>query len=325
MGASIDYHFLSMAATRGLWIIPLILMTGLVAFRFFVFNPAVSKLNGEGGVQEIQFKMAAFSRRWITLFLAFFALMSLAALYHETYMITGKKMGEILPFVFMVIEKTHWGRIWVDRFLLMTAFGILWGTCIKRDQLPFQWLLFLLILISGTFSLIGHPADKGDLTFRALVDFVHLTAISLWIGGLFPLFNFFRMAVPWDRSEIKPLLKEVLERFSTLAVASVSIMAVTGSLEVWNSWGKVPSLALALDSNYGNILIAKVIFVFAVLAMGGLARFYILPGVRRSAISGNLSLMNQLYLFLAIEVCFATIVVVLAVLLTQSSPPFIMK
>src|SRR6202162_5447139 len=183
MGSSFDYHFLSMAFTRGLWIIPLILLTGLVAFRLFVFNPAVRKLKGEGDVHGIQFKIAAFSRRWITLFLVFFALMSLAAVYHETYMITGKKVGDILPFVFMVIEKTHWGRIWVDRFLLLTAFGILWGTCIKRDQPPFQWLLFLLILISGTFSLIGHPADKGDLTFRVLVDFIHLTAISLWIGG----------------------------------------------------------------------------------------------------------------------------------------------
>ena len=321
MGAGFDYHFLSMASVRGSWLLPLILMTGIVGFRLFVFDPLMRSFGKKTWEKNIKHQMGLFSRRWITRLLIFFAFMSIVALFHETLMISGKKITQIFPYLVTVLEKTHRGRIWVDRSLLLIALGTLWVSCLKRDNLSIRWFFLLLVLLSGTFSLIGHPADKGDFSWATLADILHLVAISLWIGGLFPLFHLLGIIRSSNLPEMNPFLTKIVERFSALAILCVVLVIGTGLFTVRNNWGRFPTWDLLLDSNYGEILLIKMLFVLGVLMLGGLSKFYILPGLRKTS-TGNFSpLVSRFFVFLAIELILAAGVLISAFFLTQSTPP----
>jgi putative copper resistance protein D len=323
MGSSFDFHFISMAAVRGFWLLPFILMTGIVGFRLFVLNSTKASLEETYWEKSIKLKIRDFSRRWISIFLIWFAMMSLLALFHETMMITGKAFWNVSPYLLTVLEKTHWGRAWIDRALLLILLGMFWGSCLKKEEFPYRWFLVILVLISATFSLIGHPADKGDYRWSIPMDAIHLMAVSLWIGGLLPLF-YLLLALKADyHPEMNRFITGVVERFSSMAMAAVLMVAGTGLYSVRNSWGKFPSWDLVSDSNYGNILTVKVIFVMGVLACGGLSRFYILPGLRKAFPQEGLNLLNRFFVFLLIELILAAIVLFLAFFLTQSTPPLI--
>lgn len=321
MGSAIDFHFISMAAVRGLWLLPFILMGGLVGFRLFVFKSFPGALEPGGWEGSLKLNIRSFSRRWISVLLIFFALMSLVALFHETMMITGKNIRDVFPLLLTVLEKTHWGRAWVDRTLLLIVLAMFWGSCLKKEDFPYRWFLVILFFISITFSLIGHPADKGDYHWSIPMDAVHLFAVCLWIGGLVPLFYLFSSIKPEYHTEMNPFLIGIIERFSLMAMVCVALILSTGLYSVWNSWEEFPSWNRLLDSNYGTILAVKFIFALGVLACGGLSRFYILPGLRKAGPGESSSLIGRFFVFLFIELVFACGVLFLAFFLTQSAPP----
>lgn len=323
MGSSFDFHFISMAAVRGFWLLPLILMTGIVGFRLFVLNSTRGSLEETLWEKSIKLKIRHFSRRSISIFLIWFAIMSLIALFHETMMITGKAFWQVFPNLLTVLEKTHWGRAWIDRSLLLILLGIFWGSCLKKEEFPYRWFLVILVLISATFSLIGHPADKGDYRWSIPMDTIHLMAVSLWIGGLLPLFYLILAVKEEYQPEMNRFLTGAVERFSSMAIIAVLTVTLTGLYSVWNSWGRIPSWELLSDSNYGNILTVKVFFVAGVLSCGGLSRFYILPGLRNAIPQKGSKWVNRFFVFLLIELILAAAVLFFAFFLTQSTPPLI--
>jgi putative copper export protein len=65
----------------------------------------------------------------------------------------------------------------------------------------------------------------------------------------------------------------------------------------------------------------KLFFVLGVLALGGLSRFYILPGLRKSRSGSPARLRSLFQIFLIIEIVLAAGVLVSAFLLTQTTPP----
>lgn len=321
MGSSIDFHLVSMATVRGLWLLPFILMTGIVGFRLFVFD-AMTEMPDEAPWKiSIRKKIKIFSRRWINISLISFVSMCLVALIHETMMITGKNVLDVFPFLLTVLEKTHWGRAWVDRAILVTLLAMFWGSCLKKEEFPYRWFFAILALISITFSLIGHPADRGDFHWSIPLDALHLFAVSLWIGGLFPLFRLCLLVRESYHSEMNRFLTRVIERFSLMAMISIAFIFSTGFYSVWNSWQEIPSWRLLTDSNYGNILATKITFVLATLFCGGLSRFIILPGIRKIASGDGSHLVKRFFAYLLIELIFASGVLFLAFFLTQSTPP----
>jgi putative copper export protein len=321
MGSGIDYHYISMATVRGLWLFPFIVMTGIVGFRLFVFDAMTLRRNEAPWAILIREKIGLFTRRWINISLIFFAIMCLVALIHETMMITGKNVLHIFPYLLTVLEKTHWGRAWVDRAILVALLAIFWGSCLKKEEFPYRWFFVILFLISMTFSLIGHPADRGDYHWSIPLDALHLFAVSLWIGGLFPLFYLAGAVRVKYHSEMTPFLIQVIERFSLMAMIGVAVILITGFYSVWNSWQEIPSWELLTDSNYGNVLTIKLVFVLGTLFCGGLSRFYILPGLRKIGSGDGSRIVRRFFAYLLVELIFAMGVLFFAFFLTQSTPP----
>src|SRR5579884_678043 len=123
--------------------------------------------------------------------------------------------------------------------------------------------LGLALLIAVTLSGHAAAANNNILVFAVLVDWLHLLAASLWVGGMLYISTTY-LPVLKGRSlkERVSSLLSTLPRYSPLAITGVVIMAVSGPFNAtvhMNSWAQLISTA------YGRALIIKVLLVCAML------------------------------------------------------------
>jgi copper transport protein len=91
---------------------------------------------------------------------------------------------------------------------------------------------------------------------------LHLLATGVWLGGLVALLLTLRRSSGEDLAEVVP-------RFSRIAFASVTVLAVTG---VYQSWRGLGSLSTLTGTSYGRLLLAKLAGVFVLLLVAGYSR-----------------------------------------------------
>ncbi len=204
----------------------------------------------------------------------------------RSHMISGQPLEEIWSFLPLVLFKSHFGKVWTARTFLLCVLGVAAITNIQgriREWVAIAAGTLLLL----TASLSGHAADSGDLSLAVLVDWLHLLAVSAWMGGLFFLALLLRKRIMLSGPEptSPSALIASVKRFATLAAVCVVLILVTGSYQVWQ---RVGNLAALLQTLYGQILLAKLAIVFLLLGLGVINRYYILPklsqpGAARSA------------------------------------------
>jgi copper transport protein len=158
---------------------------------------------------------------------------------------------------------------WIElRALLFLALAALlweWGALQSSFN---RWAAGIaLVAAAVTFSGTGHAAASGDLTDR-LVDLVHVLAAGIWVGGLITL------VVLSLTAGIRPGVS-AFQQFSRLAMASVLVIVVTGTL---NAFLRLDAWSQLWDSSYGRVLLVKLVLVAAVLATADFSR----RAVRRS-------------------------------------------
>jgi copper transport protein len=104
-------------------------------------------------------------------------------------------------------------------------------------------------------SFAGH-ADVGAFVPLALVaDAIHLTAMSLWIGGLVVLAVAALALCDLDD------LDDIVPRFSQLALACMCALIVTGAYQTWRQVGGLEAFR---RTDFGQLLTIK-LAIFAVL------------------------------------------------------------
>lgn len=114
-------------------------------------------------------------------------------------------------------------------------------------------------LLIGSYSMSGHPSAAGSSLVYVLVDAVHLTATSLWAGALVALV----FVAKSERSG------EYLLQFSRLATFAMPITVLTGVAQGLHLVGGVNRLN---DTDYGKLLIFKLVLVAIIIAIGTFAR-----------------------------------------------------
>jgi copper transport protein len=124
--------------------------------------------------------------------------------------------------------------------------------------------------------LVGHAAGPSPLrTVNLLVQWLHLLAVGVWIGGLVWL-------LAGLRGRERPEQLAVVARFSKLAAPVLGLVAVTGLSRALHLAGGWQGL---LHSSYGHFLDVKVALFFGLVLLGALNRYRIVPvladGVRR--------------------------------------------
>ncbi len=114
-----------------------------------------------------------------------------------------------------------------------------------------------------TFSASGHAGVDPPVVLGMAADLAHLTAMSVWIGGLVVLF------LALHRGGEPTAVAAVLPRFSQTAQVAVAVIVATGLYQTWRDVGEVGAL---VTTTYGWLLIAKVAGVVVLLGLGDRAR-----------------------------------------------------
>lgn len=117
-----------------------------------------------------------------------------------------------------------------------------------------------------TWGLATHSAAGEYVVLALVADTLHLTAMSVWIGGLVAL------AVVLLRTDDVAGMSVAVPRFSRIAAVCVAVLVVTGIFQAWRQIGTPASL---FGTTYGTILIVKLALVAVMVALGGLARRWV--------------------------------------------------
>jgi len=123
---------------------------------------------------------------------------------------------------------------------------------------------------AGAIAWQGHAgAGLGEhAVAHLLADVAHVIAAGLWLGALLPLILALRGTTEPDPQY------ETAKCFSTLGVVCVVVLLASGIVNAYYLVGSVPAL---IGTAYGQILLLKLVFVVAMLALAGVNRWRFVP------------------------------------------------
>lgn len=314
----IDFHLFRMTLFKWLDLLGIVLWIGAIGFRLLVCFPSLKALRDPEAETRLRREEAAYSEPALKGLLIYLLILHFLTWVHEGQMMSGKPLSAIGPVLPIVLTKTHFGAIWIIKLVLLLFLSILVRLRIRaRDPLLLAGGLFLCLM----GSLIGHAVTHPTLHGVVFSDWIHYAAVSVWIGGLLPLRRLSRGAASrMEPDRLALFLRTLIGIFSKWATVSVALIITSGTynavLYLDRHW--------IFDFNYGQVLSTKLLLVAATVGMGGLSRFYILPALHRIQKTGPwtaLDLERRFSRFLAVEVAFAMITLLLTALLTQTPPP----
>jgi len=167
----------------------------------------------------------------------------------------------------------RFGQVWLARLVLLGLMAPLLVMALRRDPgtgharpVPTWWapaMLLLTLLLVATPGLAGH-AIAGDWANVAIfADTVHVLAMSLWLGGLVAL------GVVTLGRDVTLAARDAVERFSTLAFGCIVALVVTGAFQTWRQVGSLDALR---TTDYGRILVVKIVLVALVIVFAAFSR-----------------------------------------------------
>lgn len=116
---------------------------------------------------------------------------------------------------------------------------------------------------------LGHAAADGDFTLREAMQFLHLSSIAIWCGGILVagLATLPMLASREEENEVEQFGR----RLSLTVTFAFAIVVLSG---LYNSWkGLGGSLRLLSHSAWGCMLLLKLSFVLIALGHGTRVRF----------------------------------------------------
>jgi copper transport protein len=134
-------------------------------------------------------------------------------------------------------------------------------------------------------ALSGHGATQQPVAVLFPSITAHVTAMTLWLGGLVALIA----AVPaatrrLDGADRTRLLAAVLTRFSTVALAAVAVLLATGVLQ---GFEEVRHLSLLTSTGFGRAVLIKFCLLLVLIALGAINRRRNVPRMQRLAKAGE--------------------------------------
>jgi putative copper resistance protein D len=126
----------------------------------------------------------------------------------------------------------------------------------------------------------GHAgADLGwDAIIHLTADTAHLIAAGLWLGALLPL------ALVLRAPAVDNIHAEAARRFSTLGLACVAVLLISGTINAWYLVGSVPAL---IGTPYGQLLLAKLTLVASMLCLAAINRWRLVPRLASAGDDGT--------------------------------------
>ncbi|MBB6447229.1 copper resistance CopC/CopD family protein [Bacillus benzoevorans] len=162
-----------------------------------------------------------------------------------------------------------WSADEIWPLLTGTALGISWLLSMVLSilgfalLLRFTWLDRLWVFVILTVkSINGHAMAFDPPILTIAIDVLHLFAASIWAGGLFYIFAF------WKKQ--REHVRQFLPAFSQAAFISILVLMGTGAASTFLF---LPQIGYLFDTKWGILLLIKAAIVLLVTVTGGILRY----------------------------------------------------
>jgi copper transport protein len=241
-----------------------------------------------GGIAALVLALGAASTRVrqrllriLTGFAVALAVVALLGIVFQGAAAGGLSLGQAFSWdVASSVAETRFGRLSLARAALAVTIAVLaWvalraGGRISRPLAGAAILIGLGLIVTPGFS--GHASVSGPVALIA--DAAHVQAAAVWVGGL----AFLVAALRLSDDDRWPLAAASVPRFSMMAVVSVAILLVAGTV---NGYLQVRAWRGLWDTDYGVLLLVKLGLVLPLLALGAYNNRYAVPRLRAQVAS----------------------------------------
>jgi copper transport protein len=117
----------------------------------------------------------------------------------------------------------------------------------------------------------GHAGSESPVWFNVGVQWVHLMAVGVWVGGLAWLLLGIRSTGPSERAGVG--------RFSFIAGIALAVVAVTGVVRAIDQIGGLGAWRRLFETSFGVTLMIKVGLFAGLVALGARNRYVNVPAV----------------------------------------------
>ena len=203
------------------------------------------------------------------------------------------------------VLSTRFGTVWVLRLAAFAALGVLVAAPLARSAMPamrpaslgavglapglrtrpalaLAALPVAMLLVAPALS--GHAA-AGDAALLVPADVLHVTAMSVWVGGVALMVLALSAATArLEKPDRTRLLAATVSRFSTVALIAVAALLASG---VAQSVVQLESFGDLLDSAFGRAVLIKSALFLALVALGAYNRGRLRPRLDRIAAAGE--------------------------------------
>ncbi len=167
--------------------------------------------------------------------------------------------------------KTPLGHALIWRAVALAVAGLALFAASRSLGRRRRMLLWLSVLAGAgaAFAHVaaGHAAAASPEWAEVPAQWVHIVAVSVWLGGLAALLGSLR-GTP-DRN-----VASVVRRFSTVAGVAIFVVLGTG---VFRSFGSLHRFSDLWSSSYGIVIIVKAGLLLALAALGAINRYRNVP------------------------------------------------
>ena len=305
---------------------------GLLAFLLLVWMPVLRRLGG--GTAEWEAAAAAFTARLrLGVLVAAPAglLSALLGIGLQSAESAGVPLWKITGSVISDVLGTRFGTVWAAGAVAWLLVGgaalvvlaprsrrapVLRSASLGADGAVLAPARLLPLLVpAGALILLpalaGHASIQHPVWLFLPANLIHVSAMSLWLGGLTALL----LCVPAATRQLEGadrtrLLSGALTRFSPIALAAVLALMTTGVIQALI---QVNAFSELWNTPYGRAILVKIGLILGLVALGAVNRQRTLPRVRALAAAGAAPGATGLLLRRTLRTEVAAIAVVLVV------------
>jgi copper transport protein len=176
------------------------------------------------------------------------------------------------------------------------------------------WRFGAAVVAAGLIRTTGmnaHAVQTSEPNWGIAADFLHLTGISAWVGGLTVL-----SLCLLPRRRLTEL-EQVLPRFSKLALVSVLMIVTSGLILLWQIISTVDGF---WSTHYADVLIVKIALFSLVLLVAMNSKRWVEKTLAKAAAARRRNAVNSFAVSVAAESFLVVAVLGAASVLTTSSP-----
>lgn len=285
--------YIALVVIRAIHFSAILLLEGTVVFRFVIAAPV---LHNTEEVEHHFDRQRLFLSRTMALSLLFGILSGAAWLFVLAGQIVGSSpMHALMQGIdWKLLSRTQFGEVWKLRSVASFILALSLAVAARVKAIPLlaaATSIVLAVFLSGSLAWAGHgaatPGVIGDV--HLVADILHLIAAGIWIGGLAPLAFFLLVTYHTGSTTCLAVAATITRKFSSLAVASVTLLLISG---IVNSYVLVGSVSALFDTPYGRLLSLKIGLFIAILGFAAFNRILFTPRLAAGSVRANRSALS---------------------------------